>query len=486
MRSTRESQRDKILIFIVTLDEIKNIPSVLDILPKIYRDPAKFHILVLNENDGSNKHQSSLQQAETGTQLRDNVTMFTSPIHLGYGGNQKIGYRYAIEKGYGLVIYLPQMNTLSGDSLNDIVRAWETEKTDVILPSAPQRSSTVRRMFADAEKKISGIYASVSQHKPRAYSVEFLSRIPFELNSDKDHFDVEILLQGCALGARIVETPSPTGSAVLPDQPLSPTYFWNSLKSCLKFRFQKIGFFCTLQYRGLLRHDTRYSDKSDYWGSSHQLVLSRLRVPSKVLDLGCGPGFVSKKLKEYGCYVIGVDAMPVEHYPGDQFIQLDLEQERLPANISTCDYVLLLDVLEHLSDPESFLIRCRYSTGSDKPPTFMISTGNVAFIGVRALLGLGFFNYGERGILDVTHKRLFTLHSFRRMLRDTGYEIQKVDGVGVPFQLVFTSFIGRLLSTFSSALAKLRPSLFAYQIIIEAKPKPHSLMLLSQLEEHAQ
>ena len=112
-------------------------------------------------------------------------------------------------------------------------------------------------------------------------------------------------------------------------------------------------------------------------------------------------------------------------------------------------------------------------------PRFLLSTGNIAFLGPRLLLGLGLFTYGERGILDITHKRLFTIASFKRMLKETGYVVVSVRGIGVPFQLLFPNWLGEFLSLISNGLAQVWPSLFAYQILVEAEPKPHSFTLLS-------
>ena len=53
---------------------------------------------------------------------------------------------------------------------------------------------------------------------------------------------------------------------------------------------------------------------------------------------------------------------------------------------------------------------------AENPETkLVVSTGNVAFIVVRLMVLVGQFNYGRRGILDLTHARLFTFGTFRRL-----------------------------------------------------------------------
>ena len=53
----------------------------------------------------------------------------------------------------------------------------------------------------------------------------------------------------------------------------------------------------------------------------------------------------------------------------------------------------------------------------------MLSTGNIGFFVTRLMLLFGQFNYGKRGILDMTHTRLFTFTSLRRLLEQSGFRI---------------------------------------------------------------
>ena len=50
---------------------------------------------------------------------------------------------------------------------------------------------------------------------------------------------------------------------------------------------------------------------------------------------------------------------------------------------------------------------------------------------------MGRFSYGERGILDITHKRLFTKCTLLSTRDECGYDIATIEGIGVPFEAVF-------------------------------------------------
>ena len=85
------------------------------------------------------------------------------------------------------------------------------------------------------------------------------------------------------------------------------------------------------------------------------------------------------------------------------------------------------------------------------------------------MLALGQFNYGKKGILDLTHTRLFTVRSFCRTLEGEGFRVERVRGFGPPIaDMVGRSAPLRLLDRLANGLARLWPSLFAYQILVEA------------------
>jgi hypothetical protein len=89
---------------------------------------------------------------------------------------------------------------------------------------------------------------------------------------------------------------------------------------------------------------------------------------------------------------------------------------------------------------------------------------------MRLSLALGHFNYGKRGILDLTHTRLFTIYSFRKLLANGGFVIEEVKGFGPPIRDMIGE--GRSLSAadrISGVLARIWPRLFAFSFLVVAE-----------------
>jgi hypothetical protein len=147
------------------------------------------------------------------------------------------------------------------------------------------------------------------------------------------------------------------------------------------------------------------------------------------------------------------------------------------------DYALMLDVVEHLNSPEEFVDDFVAAASRNQQLKLIVSTGNVAFIIVRLMLLFGQFNYGKRGILDLTHTRLFTFATFRRLVEQSGFDVLEMRGVPAPFPLaVGNGVMGRSLMGLNKALISISRSLFAYQIFAVVQPKP----TLESLLDHAQ
>ena len=222
--------------------------------------------------------------------------------------------------------------------------------------------------------------------------------------------------------------------------------------------------------------------------SPHTVAQEKVAPGSRVLDLGCAGGYVGAALRETrGCHVTGVDRWPLG--PGvelDAFLQHDLERELPPLDLGAYDYVLLLDVLEHLSSPEEFLERVRLALRLSPHVRLLVSTANVGFFINRLMLLFGQFNYGKRGVLDLTHSRLFTFASFRRLFEQGGFRVVEALGIPGPFPLALgDNALSRALLAVNALLLRFAPGLFAYQVFFVVQPLPSLEFLLQEAESHS-
>jgi hypothetical protein len=193
-------------------------------------------------------------------------------------------------------------------------------------------------------------------------------------------------------------------------------------------------------------------------------------------------------LREHSqCRVVGVDSFPLSTgVKLDGFHQQDLNQGLPDLRWEEFDYVLLLDVIEHLTDPDAFvqLLRSRLERHPDV--RLLVSTGNVAFFVTRLMLLFGQFNYGKKGILDRTHTRLYTFSTFRRLFEQNGFEVLETIGVPGPFSIVFgEGRLGRSLIAINKALISVLRNVFSYQIYLALRPRPSLDYLLAHAQEQS-
>ena len=104
------------------------------------------------------------------------------------------------------------------------------------------------------------------------------------------------------------------------------------------------------------------------------------------------------------------------------FTKMNLNIPDPPIEVERFDYILLLDVLEHLEEPERFIYHLR-AKANGRTPQFIISVPNIGFFRMRLQLLMGRFSYGVRGILDLGHRRLFTFKTIIRLLDQAGFKI---------------------------------------------------------------
>jgi 2-polyprenyl-3-methyl-5-hydroxy-6-metoxy-1,4-benzoquinol methylase len=262
-------------------------------------------------------------------------------------------------------------------------------------------------------------------------------------------------------------------------------YGFNVVKAAVLARAQDLGVLYQRKFDLTPPSEfSNYQAKLNYL-SPHTLALQRVPAGARVVDIGCASGYMSRELKKKGCSVTGIDQyIPARTVPVDDFIQHDLNSPGFPLDLGSFEYVLLLDVIEHLHSPESFVDALRACRKQITDTRLIVSTGNIAFFATRLLLLCGAFNYGRRGILDVTHTRLFTFATFRALFEQAGYEIEEVRGVPAPYPLAIgDNPVARLLLWINAVLIKISKSIFSYQIFMVVRPLPSLEWLLERAVE---
>ena len=142
-------------------------------------------------------------------------------------------------------------------------------------------------------------------------------------------------------------------------------------------------------------------------------------------------GRVAAEFVKKGCRVTGMDRyVPAPSDAPEQvrFIRWDLDRPEFPVNVSQFDQIFMLDIIEHLKEPAHFMDELRFAAACARPE-IILTTANIGFFATRLMLLFGQFNYGKKGILDVTHTRLFTFRSMRELLKQSGYKILEVRGI---------------------------------------------------------
>ena len=484
--------KKKILIFIVAYNAENFIKSVLQRIPKqlLNQNNLEFEILIIDDSSADSTFKKAVDYKNNTNDMKSRLVVMRNPVNLGYGGNQKLGYQYAIDNGFDLVVLLHGDGQYAPEELPRILDPILNNTADYVLGSRmlDKRSALKGRMplykFIGnlCLTKIQNLLlkSSLAEFHTgyRAYSVSCLKKIPFTLNSNDFDFDTEILIQLIDNGFKCIEIQIPTFYGNETCHVNGVKYAFNIIKTTIISRLQPFGMFYKPKFD--YEEHSAYPDKTSF-DSSHTWAISMINHGSVVLDIGCGSGHIAKKLRQKECTVYGIDQYIDEDikYLFEKTFECNLNTNNLIFENKKYDYLLLMDVIEHLDSPEKFFLYLRNATKYNNQKV-IISTGNVAFLPTRLSLLFGNFNYGKKGILDMTHKRLFTFGSLLKCLKSCGYKIEKVEGIPAPFPVIFgRNLLGNTLCKINRFMIAISKRMFAYQIAIVALPQPTTKQLLS-------
>ena len=461
-------------LLVVAYNAASSLAGVLDRIPSDFRHRVTT-VMVFDDHSDDSTYLVGLGYRQVTSDLP--LEVIRHPQNLGYGGNQKAGYRRAADLGLDIVVLLHGDGQYAPELLPELVAPLESGECDAVfgsrmlIPGAARKGGMPLYKFAGNkiltrfENAALGTNLSEFHSGYRAYRVAALEQLVVDAYSDGFDFDTEIIIGLIDAGMTIKEIPIPTyyGDEICYVNGLR--YAHDVTTDVIRYRLEKAG----LGSSGRL-DDRDYALKESL-DSSHRVILDWMdRPPARVLDLGCSSGLLSQELRALGHYVVGVDVIthPEVKERTDEFYEADLDHG-LPAGLpSDFDVVICGDVLEHVRRPEVLLLELATVIG---PRGHLIaSIPNFGHWYPRTRTALGRFDYDQRGILDHDHVRFFTRHSFRRLCDRSGWDVVRSRSTGVPFELLTGSRLAHAAGNVERVARTVWPNMFAYQVLFELAP----------------
>jgi glycosyltransferase involved in cell wall biosynthesis len=249
-----QAAKPRVLVFIVAYNAEKTIASVVRRIPADLSAAYEIEVLIIDDasKDATFVAGHNLARA---AESPFPVRVLFNPVNQGYGGNQKIGYHYAVENGFDYVAllhgdgqYAPErlpalLERLSQGDVAAVFGSRMLTPMGALRGGMPLYKFAGNRILTWIENRL--LHSNLSEFHSgyRVYAVKALAAIPFERNSNDFHFDTEIIIQLLIARAGIAELPIPTyyGDEICHVNGLK--YAWNVVCAALKARMQELSLF---------------------------------------------------------------------------------------------------------------------------------------------------------------------------------------------------------------------------------------------------
>lgn len=198
--------------------------------------------------------------------------------------------------------------------------------------------------------------------------------------------------------------------------------------------------------------------KNSSWNNAFELISGN----STVLDVGCSNGEFGEALSLIkSCTVDGIEPDLGDFNLSKNKLNNAYNgfiEEAFADNFfknTKYDYVVFLDVIEHLANPVEVLRKVKSIL---KPEGKIIySIPNMSHVSVRLMLISGNFEYGETGLLDNTHLHFYTLPEINRVFNDAGYNLLDNNPVEIYYssEMIADCLVKKGINTVSTEIIEL-------------------------------
>ena len=208
----------KIGILVVAYNAESTIESTLKRIPQEFVSEI-YSILI---SDDRSRDLTSARASKFADNSRLPIQVVSQPINLGYGGNQKFGYSWAIKNDWDVVVllhadgqYAPEflaqiIKPLIEDNADAVFGSRMLNKRDALKGGMPKYKWIGNQILTYIQNKLTKQNFSEWHSGYRAYKVEALKKINLGNLSNGFRFDTQIILELLATKQRISEIPIPT------------------------------------------------------------------------------------------------------------------------------------------------------------------------------------------------------------------------------------------------------------------------------------
>jgi glycosyltransferase involved in cell wall biosynthesis len=212
--------RRRLLIFVIAYYAEESLGKVLDRIPREIFSEYDCEILVVD--DASEDRTFAIGRHYKNVHPEIRMTVLRNEYNRGYGGNQKVGYVYAIQRQFDFVAMVHGDGQYAPEELPRLVAPLREGRADAVFGSRMMTSLGALKggmpLYKFVGNKILSriqnwlLRSSLSEFHSgyRVYSVAALEKLRFQANSNDFHFDTEIILQLMNAKLRILELPIPT------------------------------------------------------------------------------------------------------------------------------------------------------------------------------------------------------------------------------------------------------------------------------------
>ncbi|MDD0852532.1 glycosyltransferase [Halobacteriovorax sp. GB3] len=485
IKHLRESDPEnfpKIGILVLTYNTSGQIQNTLSRIPKGIYDIVDEIFVFDNcsQDDTVDKTKEYIQKCE----FRDKFKLFSNPRNLGYGGNQKAGYQYALQNEFDYTVMLHGDGQYSPEMLPKMIQPIFKEKAEVVfgsrmlnkkdalsggMPLYKWLGNTVLTSF---ENIVLGTALSEFHSGYRMYSSNVLKKIPFQENTDDWHFDTQIIIQCRALNVNINEIPIQTYYGEEECNVNGISYAISVCLAVLQYRLHQLHIIRNSRF--FIERDVVFRKKLSRF-SAHEMILKRVKTPGNLLDVNSSHGLLRASLEEksqkYDSVIEKNEKSALENSLQADFLSRDSLTEVLRLTERKYDYIVMAETIEKFRYPKDVINWTSQFIKEDGE--FVLVISNIALWFYRISLLIGRFNYGEKGPLSHNHVHLYTKDTALQLIRRSGLEVLDVKYSNFPFEVLFestgSSKVIKCLDWLYSGFVKVWPKAFAYQFIISAR-----------------